>query len=118
MCVSTLASVVPAELAAAAPGAPLWFQLYWSRDRGFTEELVAAVVEAGFRALVLTVDLPVAGRRSATCVSFRAPRRPADPEPPVPLARTDVHTALHESVDPSLTWRDLEWLRSPARCRS
>ena len=39
MCLSTLSSVTPAELAAAAPGAPLWFQLYWSRDRGFTQEL-------------------------------------------------------------------------------
>src|SRR5205809_319977 len=63
MCLSTLSSVSPAELAAAAPGAAQWFQLYWSQDRGFTGELVAAVAEAGFRALVLTVDFPVAGRR-------------------------------------------------------
>ena len=63
MCLSTIASVSPAELAAAVPGAPLWFQLYWSRDRGFTKELLAGVAEAGFRALVLTVDFPIAGNR-------------------------------------------------------
>ena len=37
MTLSTLSSVTPAELAAAAPGARQWFQLYWSRDRGFTQ---------------------------------------------------------------------------------
>ncbi len=41
MCLSTLSSVTPAELAEAAPGAPQWFQLYWSQDRGFTAELLA-----------------------------------------------------------------------------
>ena len=115
MCVSTLSSVSPAELAAAAPGAPLWFQLYWSRDHGYTEALVAAVVEAGFRALVLTVDLPVAGRRERDLrEAFALPDDLPIPNLPFELARTDFHTALHESVDPSLTWRNLEWLRS--RC--
>jgi isopentenyl diphosphate isomerase/L-lactate dehydrogenase-like FMN-dependent dehydrogenase len=115
MCVSTLSSVSPAELAAAAPGAPQWFQLYWSRDRGFTGELVDAVVEAGFRALVLTVDLPVAGRRERDLrEAFVLPDDLPVPNLPFALRRADFHTALHESVDPSLTWRDLEWLRS--RC--
>ena len=36
MCLSTLSSVTPAELAAAVPGGRLWFQRYWSADRGFT----------------------------------------------------------------------------------
>src|SRR5207253_5971155 len=63
MCQSTLSSMTPAELARAAPGASLWFQLYWSSDRGFTAELLASVAEAGFEAVVFTVDLPAAGRR-------------------------------------------------------
>jgi len=115
MCVSTLASVTPAELATAAPGAPQWFQLYWSPDRGFTGELVDSVVEAGFRALVLTVDLPVAGRRERDLrEAFVLPDDLPVPNLPVALRRADFHTALAESVDSSLTWSDLEWLRS--RC--
>ncbi len=115
MCASTLSGVSPAELAAAAPGAPQWFQLYWSRDHGFTGELVDAVVEAGFRALVLTVDLPVAGRRERDIrEAFALPDDLPIPNLPFELRRTDFHTALHESVDPSLTWQNLEWLR--ARC--
>jgi isopentenyl diphosphate isomerase/L-lactate dehydrogenase-like FMN-dependent dehydrogenase len=113
MCLSTLSSVSPAELAAAAPGAPQWFQLYWSQDRGFTGELVAAVAEAGFRALVLTVDFPVAGRRERDLrAEFALPDDLPLPNLPVRLEREDFHRELGAIVDPALTWRDLEWLRS------
>jgi isopentenyl diphosphate isomerase/L-lactate dehydrogenase-like FMN-dependent dehydrogenase len=40
MCLSTIATSTPAEVAAAAPGAPRWFQLYVFRDRGVTSALV------------------------------------------------------------------------------
>ena len=113
MCLSTLSSVSPAELAAAAPGAPQWFQLYWSQDRGFTRELVESVAEAGFRALVLTVDFPAAGRRERDLrAAFALPDDLPLPNLPVRLARGDFHRELGSVVDPSLTWRDLEWLRS------
>ena len=113
MCQSTLSSVTPAELAAAAPGAQQWFQLYWSRDRGFTQELVTATAEAGFSALMLTVDLPVAGRRERDVrAAFALPDDLPLPNLPQTLQRADFHTALHAVVDDTLTWRDLEWLSS------
>jgi isopentenyl diphosphate isomerase/L-lactate dehydrogenase-like FMN-dependent dehydrogenase len=113
MCLSTLSSVSPAELAAAAPEATLWFQLYCSRDRGFTEELVAGVAEAGFKALVLTVDVPVIGRRERDLrAAFALPEGLPVPNLPVELARVDFHAAISSIVDPGLSWRDLEWLRS------
>jgi isopentenyl diphosphate isomerase/L-lactate dehydrogenase-like FMN-dependent dehydrogenase len=116
MCLSTLASVSPAELAAAAPEGKRWFQLYWSRDRGFTQELLAAVVEAGFSALVLTVDFPAAGRRERDLrAAFRLPADLPLPNLPAGLGGGDFHAALGEIVDPTLTWRDLEWLRSTCR---
>jgi isopentenyl diphosphate isomerase/L-lactate dehydrogenase-like FMN-dependent dehydrogenase len=113
MCQSTLSSVTPAELAAAAPGAQQWFQLYWSRDRGFTEELVTGAAEAGFSALMLTVDLPVAGRRERDVrASFALPDDLPLPNLPQTLRRENFHQALHAVVDDTLTWRDLEWLSS------
>ena len=113
MTLSTLSSVTPAELAAAAPGAKQWFQLYWSRDRGFTQGLVEAAVEAGFAALMLTVDLPVAGRRERDVRgSFALPDDLLLPNLPQALQRENFHRALHAVVDDTLTWRDLEWLRS------
>jgi isopentenyl diphosphate isomerase/L-lactate dehydrogenase-like FMN-dependent dehydrogenase len=113
MTLSTLSSVTPAELAAAAPGTAQWFQLYWSRDRGFTQGLVEAAVEAGFAALMLTVDLPVAGRRERDVrAAFALPDDLPLPNLPEALRRENFHQALHAVVDDTLTWRDLEWLRS------
>jgi isopentenyl diphosphate isomerase/L-lactate dehydrogenase-like FMN-dependent dehydrogenase len=112
MCQSTLSSLTPGELAAAAPGATLWFQLYCSGDRGFTAELLAAVVEAGFEALVLTVDVPAVGRRERDLrAAFALPDDLALPNIPGSLERRDFHAALSKIVDATLTWRDLEWLR-------
>jgi isopentenyl diphosphate isomerase/L-lactate dehydrogenase-like FMN-dependent dehydrogenase len=113
MCLSTLSSVSPAELTAAAPGAPQWFQLYCSRDRGFTQELVAGVADAGFKALVLTVDVPVVGRRERDLrTAFSLPEDLPVPNLPGVFARTNPHAAISSIVDPRLSWLDLEWLRS------
>jgi isopentenyl diphosphate isomerase/L-lactate dehydrogenase-like FMN-dependent dehydrogenase len=112
MCQSTLSSVTPAELASAAPGARLWFQLYWSTDRGFTAELLAAVAEAGFEAVVLTVDFPAAGRRERDLrAAFALPDDLSTPNIPGTLQRQDFHAALGQIVDATLTWQDLEWLQ-------
>jgi isopentenyl diphosphate isomerase/L-lactate dehydrogenase-like FMN-dependent dehydrogenase len=111
---SSLGSVRPRELAGAAPDALRWFQLYWSRDRGFTSELVAEAADAGFKALVLTVDLPAAGPRERDLRSgFRLPPDLPMPNLPQTLMGTEhFHDTLGEIVDTSLTWRDLEWLSS------
>jgi isopentenyl diphosphate isomerase/L-lactate dehydrogenase-like FMN-dependent dehydrogenase len=112
MCQSTLSSVMPGELAAAAPGAELWFQLYWSSDRGFTTELLDRIAEAGFEAVVFTVDFPAAGRRERDLrAAFTLPEGLATPNIPDTLQRQDFHAALGRIVDTTLTWRDLEWLR-------
>ncbi|MDP8911183.1 MAG: alpha-hydroxy-acid oxidizing protein [Actinomycetota bacterium] len=113
MCLSTLSSVSPAELAEAVPAGHRWFQLYWSRDRGFTRDLLAQAAATGFGALVLTVDLPAAGRRERDLrTAFALPDDLPVPNLPVPLAREDFHAALGQVVDVTLTWRDLDWLRS------
>jgi isopentenyl diphosphate isomerase/L-lactate dehydrogenase-like FMN-dependent dehydrogenase len=63
MCLSTLAAATPEDVAAAAPGAPRWLQIYVFKDRGVSDEIVAHALEVGFTALVLTADLPVVGIR-------------------------------------------------------
>jgi 4-hydroxymandelate oxidase len=68
MAVATASSRSLEEVAAAAPGGLRWFQLYITRDRGWTEELLARAEAAGFRAVVLTVDVPIVGRRRGTDV--------------------------------------------------
>src|SRR3712207_3533892 len=60
---STMGTTTIEALAAAAPGARRWFQLYLWRDREASAALVARAAAAGYEALVLTVDTPVAGPR-------------------------------------------------------
>ncbi|RFU19282.1 alpha-hydroxy acid oxidase [Geodermatophilus marinus] len=60
---STMGTTSVEALAAAVPGARRWFQLYLWRDREASADLVARAAAAGFEALVLTVDTPVAGPR-------------------------------------------------------
>jgi isopentenyl diphosphate isomerase/L-lactate dehydrogenase-like FMN-dependent dehydrogenase len=113
MCLSTLGGASPAELAEAAPGARHWFQLYWSRDREFTQALVEAAAEAGFEAIVLTIDLPAAGRRERDLrAAFEIPEDLPLPNLARHLGGGDFHATLGQVVDPTITWLDLEWLRS------
>ncbi|MDQ4041517.1 MAG: alpha-hydroxy-acid oxidizing protein [Actinomycetota bacterium] len=114
-CLSTLATASPAEVAGAAPGPERWFQLYCFRDREITRYLVAQAEDAGFGAIVLTVDVPFLGRRERDLRSGFAV--PADIEVPSFAAATGRREAATVAdmialVDPALTWRDLEELAS------
>jgi isopentenyl diphosphate isomerase/L-lactate dehydrogenase-like FMN-dependent dehydrogenase len=112
-CLPTLSSVSPEEVAEAAPGGRRWFQLYWSRDRGFTRELLERVAAAGFSALVLTVDLPVWGHRERELrTGFSQPTE--IPLPNISPELLPLGSGLGHIVDATLTWRDLEWLRDAA----
>jgi L-lactate dehydrogenase (cytochrome) len=63
MALSTMGTTSLEALATAAPGARRWFQLYLWRDREASAALVERARAAGYEALVLTVDTPVAGPR-------------------------------------------------------
>ena len=112
-CLSTLASYSPAEIAEGASSGHNWLQLYWSPDRGFTSALVEAAEAAGFSAILLTVDLPLAGRRERDLrAAFELPSDLPLPNLSQHLGGGNFHLALGEVVDPTITWRDLEWLAS------
>lgn len=138
-CLSTV-SVCGLEEVAAASAAPIWFQLYVIRDRGFMRDLIARARRAGAGALVFTVDMPVPGLRqrdahsglsgphAAWCRSLQIAGKPGwawdvglrgRPHQlgniaPV-LGRAsgleDFIGWLGANFDPSIQWRDLEWIR-------
>ena len=62
-CISTASSYAMEDIAAAAPDARLWFQLYLWRDERVVESLVDRARDIGCRALVLTIDVPAVGKR-------------------------------------------------------
>ena len=63
MCLSTLSTTRPAAVAAAAPGARRWFQLYAFKDEAMTRALMEEAIAAGFEAVVVTADAPPGGNR-------------------------------------------------------
>ncbi len=76
-CVSTQAITAIEAIAAGAPGARLWFQLYVLRDRGLTHALVERARAAGAEALILTVDTQVSPKREYNLRNgFGMPIRP------------------------------------------
>jgi 4-hydroxymandelate oxidase len=100
LCVSTLTTSTHAEIALAGAG-PRWLQLYVLHDRRRTLEHVHEAREAGYAAVVLTVDLPYVGRRERDL-------RHGFQNPP-PDLRLPYATLFETS--PSLSWSDLEWIR-------
>ena len=114
LCLSTIGTATLEEVAAAAPAAPRWFQLYVFRDRGVARSLVAQAVEHGYGAIVLTVDAPRLGRRERDFrTGFRVPAEIVVPSMAA-LGGWEGATPLEllGAIDPALTWSDLEELRS------
>jgi len=111
MCLSTMATSTPAEVAAAAPAAPRWFQLYVFRDRGVTSALVDQASESGYSAIVLTVDAPRLGRRERDLrTGFRVPEEVVVPSVSAAAGGWAGATPLDTLtwIDPTISWRDLE----------
>src|SRR6201991_378373 len=120
-CASTVSNRSLETIAKASNGTK-WFQLYVYRDKEITRSLVDRAVAAGYKALCLTVDTPIAGQRERD--KRNRLRMPAHLE----LANfSSAHTAMHHTGDgdgsslgayinsmwdPGLTWDDVDWLRS------
>jgi (S)-mandelate dehydrogenase len=131
---------VSMERVADEAGGRLWFQLYVVRDREFREKLVARARNAGYEALLITVDLPVSGKRERDPRNgFVTPYKPswrnardvwAKPGWLMDILRsglpgmahfegykfsspgaTDIVTAVGREMDASFSWGELKRLR-------
>ena len=108
MCLSTIATSTPAEVA--ATGVKRWFQLYVFKDEGVTRHLVDQAVSGDFKALVLTVDTPVLGRRERDHrTGFTIP-----PEITVAALGQGGVTPVEAfaQMSASVSWHDIERLAS------
>ena len=131
---------VTIERVADEVGGRLWFQLYVVRDRAFREKLVERAAKAGYEALLVTVDLPVSGKRERDPRNgFVTPYKPnwrnshdvlGKPAWLLDLARhglpglanfdgyrfsapggTDIATAVGREMDAGFDWQELARLR-------
>ncbi|MDT8893018.1 FMN-dependent L-lactate dehydrogenase LldD [Halomonas sp. I1] len=133
-------SVCPIGEVASAVDRPLWFQLYVLKDRGFMKHVLEQAKAAGVRTLVFTVDMPVPGARYRDAHSGMSGRhasvrrmlqaathpswawdvgihgRPHDlgnvsDYRGQPTELEDYIAWLGDNFDPSISWKDLEWIR-------
>jgi L-lactate dehydrogenase (cytochrome) len=120
----------------AASGNVPWYQLYFVKDRGFVAAMIEIAKEAGCAALILTVDLPVPGARYRDARAAggglrRTMQLLSRPEwlwdvgirgRPISLGNlepivgrnaplSDFQAWIHANFDPSVSWKDLEWVR-------
>jgi L-lactate dehydrogenase (cytochrome) len=138
-CLSTM-SICSIEDVAEAVGTPFWFQLYVMRDRGFAESLVQRAIAAKCSALVLTLDLQIQGQRHRDLKNglavppkltlanmldvatkptwalevLRGKRKSFGNLADAPGAKEGLATLSHwiaGQFDPSLSWKDVEWIR-------
>jgi L-lactate dehydrogenase (cytochrome) len=130
------------ESVARAAHPPLWFQMYIWRDRGLTRAFADRARDAGYRAVCLTLDVQVLATRDRDQRNglFAMPSRVtprtvlgalARPAWLARLARGPLPTFANFAgvegagtspqslgayatgqIDPSVTWRDLDWFRS------
>lgn len=123
---STAASHTMEDVAAEAPGASRWYQLYWPKDRDLAASFVARAGACGYGAIVLTLDtwmlgwrprdlqnayLPfLSGEGVANYFSdpvFRGALEKTPEEDPGPA----IGHWAYQFSNPAITWEDLEWLR-------
>jgi 4-hydroxymandelate oxidase len=110
-CLSTTSSMPLEEVAAAAPDADRWFQLYLVGDLADSRRLVERAEAAGYRLLVVTVDLPVLGRRERDVRSgFTLPALPHIDL--IEEEREQRYGGIENQWRNGLTWRTIEDIRT------
>lgn len=118
MTLATLSTASIEEAMAVATG-PVWFQLYVFKDRALSAALVQRAEAAGCKAIVLTVDVPLLGKRERDLRNrFTLPEHlsvknlwPAGwQELPQGVAGSGLASYIASLFDAALSWKDLGWL--------
>lgn len=120
MILSTM-STTPIEEVVVNTSSPIWFQLYIHKDRAITKVLVERIEAAGCSAIVLTVDAPFMGQRERSIHSETDLFAGLQLEHMFSRNEYRTSKSIHDKsmaarfaslFDPSITWKDVEWLRS------
>ncbi|XP_077202015.1 2-Hydroxyacid oxidase 2 isoform X2 [Paroedura picta] len=112
---STYSTCLMEEIVSAAPEGLRWFQLYIHQQRSASEQLVRRVEALGFRAVVLTVDVPYTGkRRDDFRNNFQLPPHMSVKNLEGVFEDRDrsEYGLPANSMEPRLGWEDIHWLRS------
>jgi len=123
MTLSSWSTTALEEVAAAAPGGYRWFQLYVYKDRAVTLDLMKRAEKAGYKALAVTVDTPVLGRRESdvrnkfslpshlTMGNFTKTGGSHSDGTKSSSGGSALASYVASLIDKTLTWDDIAWLR-------
>ncbi|KAL0857589.1 hypothetical protein Bca101_062743 [Brassica carinata] len=116
MIVSYMASCTIEEVASSC-NAVRFLQIYVYKRRDVTAQMVKRAEKAGFKAIVLTVDVPKLGRREADIKNKMVSPQLRNFEGLVsteflPNEGSGVEALASSTLDASLSWKDIDWLRS------
>lgn len=130
MTLSSWSTTALEEVASAAPGGYRWFQLYVYKDRAVTLDLIRRAEKAGYKALAVTVDTPVLGRRESdirnrfalpahlTMGNFaKAGGAHADGTKSSGSTGSGLASYVASLIDKTLTWEDIAWLRKNTKLK-
>lgn len=124
MTLSSWSTTALEDVQDAAPDMSKWFQLYIYKDRVVTEDLVRRAERAGYKALAVTVDAPVLGRREADVRNrFKLPshltmgnfvgKGGAHAQGTKDGGKdSGLASYVASLIDRTLNWDDIRWLRS------
>ena len=113
----TLASFSIDEMVGALPkGHPFFFQLYVHQNRSLTRKLLESVCALKPQAIIVTVDLPVLGKREANerheiRVAQEASAETSAAAPKRGNSGQQQARAANAAIDPDLKWEDVDWIR-------
>ncbi|KAM7312816.1 hydroxyacid oxidase 1 [Ixodes scapularis] len=111
MVLSTFSGTSIEDVRSAVPDGLRWFQLSIYKDRDFTRSLVERAEQAGFKALVMTVDVPVPGHWIKLRKAGHNRNVTVLGAPGKPRAET-WNGSYFDVLDASVTWDDIAWLKS------
>lgn len=115
ICLSTLSTTRPAEVAAAAPRGRHWFQLYAFKDAAVTRALMDEAIDAGFEAILVTADAPPGGNRERDRRNrFTLPKELGTPSLTAATGGSEA-LSIEQTfalMNHALTWEDVEVLAS------
>jgi len=116
MILSSMSSIALEDVASRSDNRELWFQTYIFKDRAMTKELLERAEQSGYRSIVVTIGCPVAGKRDKNITNkftlpvgvFAANFNRSN----VIVHNNPIYGVERAEFDPSVTWSDIEFIRS------
>ena len=113
MVVSCMANKSLEDIAATSEHPNLWLQVYIFKNRSLTEQLIRRAEKAQYKALLITVGVPISGKRERDLRNqFKLPAELSTANFVSTMNKELIYNFTAQELDDSITWDDIHWLQS------